>query len=133
MDSTMVPNPDESKHYAYLRKGTVHLLAGANQWYNRRAYNEMREKHYLETDALFDAVCDMKRFVKDQRRQIQTLKHKLREIHDTSVAFRSMHEMYMEKWTDNQDEGAELLKRIRDVEAERGISPGYLQHEIKPV
>jgi len=125
MDSTTLPNPDESKDYANLRKGAVDFFAGANQWYNRKAYIEMQERHLYEKQDIIDMTAMMTRCIHRQREQIETFKTQLRVMNESVVEIHSMQDMYTTKLEENEYQCAALAEEIRGIETQNmRINPG---------
>ena len=125
MDSTTLANLDESKDYAYLRKGAVDFFAGANQWYNRKAYIEMQERHLYEKRDIIDMTAMMTRCINRQREQMESFKTQLRVMNESIVAIHSMQEMYTTQLEENEHQCAALAEEIRGIETQNmRLGPG---------
>jgi len=125
MDSTTLANADESKDYAYLRKGAVDLFAGANQWYNRKAYLKMQERHLYEKQDIIDGIAMTRRCINRQRKQIENYKTQLPVMDESIDAIHDMLRMYNENLEANEDQCAALAEEIRDIEAQNmRLKPG---------
>jgi len=125
MYSTTLADPGKPKDYSYLRNGAADFFAGANQLYNRKAYNEMQGRNLIETLDITDFTGRLTRSMDDLHGQIESVWDQLRVLDESIVEIRSMQDLYTRGLQKIGSERDTLAEEIRGIEAQNmRLNPG---------
>ena len=125
MYSTTLADPGKPKDYSYLRNGAADFFAGANQLYNRKAYNEMQGRNLNEKLDVTDTTGVVTRSINRLHGEIESVGNQLRVLDQSIVEIHSMQDMYTRELQKIGSERAALAEEIRGIEAQNmRLNPG---------